>query len=112
MTQNSLSHTQVVFEAREKLKSAFLHYHVKPLILKKFALRIAKKILINAYIHAEADYINGKIAETEHPHISKQHSATWKSISDASDTQLTNWTEHLKNLLGKEPTTPTTHPAT
>ena len=78
----------------------------------------------NAYIQAEADYINGKIAEIEHLHITKQHSAVWKSISEisgkiskpairlkggSSEAQMSNWSEHFKNLLGKEPTTPTTH---
>ena len=111
------SHTKIVSEARNKLKSASLNYHAKPSILI-----IAKNNLDNSYIQAEADYINGKIAEIEHLHITKQHSAAWKSVSEiygknskparlksgSSDARMSNWSEHFKNFPGKEPTTPTT----
>ena len=111
--KNTPSHTQIVSEARDKLKSASLIYHAKPSILKKVALITAKKNLDNAYIESEADYINGKIAEIEHLHITKQHSAAWKTISEisgksskpairlkggSSASRLSNWTEHFKNL--------------
>ena len=115
------SRTHIVYEARGKLKSASLVYHAKPSILKKVALITAKKNLDNSYIESEADYINGKIAEIEHLHITKQHSAAWKTISEISGksskppirlkggcsaSRLSNWTDHFKNLLGKEPIAP------
>ena len=118
------STTIIVSEARERLKHASLAYHAKPSMLKKVALTTSKKELDNAYLQAEADYISGKIADIKHLHITKQHSAAWKSISEisgkaskpairlkggSSDARMSNWSEHFRNLLGKEPTTPTTH---
>ena len=117
--KNTPSRIQIVSEARDKLKSASLIYHAKPSILKKVALITAKKNLGNAYIESEADYINGKIAEIEH-----LHSAAWKTISEisgksstpairlkggSSASRLSNWTDHFKHLLGKEPTAPSSH---
>ena len=92
--------------------------------LTELPCEAAKKKLDNAYIQAEADYINGKIAEVEHLHITKQHSAAWKSISEisvksskstiklkgaSSDARISNWSKNLRNLLGQESTTHTTH---
>ena len=124
VAKNTPSRSQIVSEARDKLKYASLIYHAKPSILKKVALITAKKNLDNAYIESEADHINGKIAEIEHLHITKQHSAAWKTISEisgksskpairlkggSSASRLSNWTDHFKNLLGKEPTAPSSH---
>ena len=75
LTQNSPSHTQIVSEACEKLKSASLNYQPKPSILKKVALVTAKKNLDNAYIQADTDSINGKIADIEHLHTSPNNTA-------------------------------------
>ena len=89
-------------------------------IMHKAALKAAKKELDNAYLQAEADYINGKITEIKNLHINKQHHAVWSTISEISgkcskptirlkggsvEKRLSNWTEHFTNLLGKEPQT-------
>ena len=107
--------------AREKLKVTSLEYHKSPTPLKKVQLIAAKKDLDNAYLSSEVDYINGKISDISHLHISKKHHAAWKTIKDisgksskptirlkggSSEKRKSNWSKHFINLLGKEPTIP------
>ena len=110
-----------VTTAREKLKKVSLEYHKSPTSLKKVQLIAAKKDLDDAYLSAEADYINGKISDISHLHINKKHHAAWKTIKEisgksskptirlkggSSENRISNWSDHFKNLLGKEPKTP------
>ena len=113
-----------VTTAREKLKNVSLEYHKYPTQLKKVQLIAAKKDLDDAYLSAEADYINGKISDIAHLHISKKHHAAWKTIKEvsgksskpairlkggSSEKRISNWSEHFHNLLGKEPKNPDTN---
>ena len=92
-----------------------------PTGLKKISLTLAKRELDEAYLLAEADFINGKISDIASLHITKQHHAAWKTISEISgkrskpsvrlkggsqSKRISNWTEHFQNLLGKEPKIP------
>ena len=110
-----------VEQAREKLKLISADYHRSPSVLKKVSLELAKRSLDEAYLQAEADYINGKISSIASLHISKQHHAAWNTISEISgkrskssvrlkggsqSNRLSNWTKHFQNLLGKEPKLP------
>ena len=70
--------------AREKLKQSSLEYHRSPSVLHKVSLTIAQRALDEAYLQAEADYINGKISDLANLHITKQHHAAWKTISEIS----------------------------
>ena len=107
-----------VEQAREKLKHISTEYHRSPSALLKVSLELAKRALDEAYLQAEADFINGKISNIASLHISKQHHAAWNTISEISgkrskttvrlkggsqSKRLANWTKHFKNLLGKEP---------
>ena len=106
--------------AREKLKSISLDYHQNPSKNKKKALELAKKQFDESYLNAEADFINGKIADISSLHISKKHHAAWKTIGEisgkrskptirikggSSSKRMSNWQDHFKNLLGKTPKT-------
>ena len=110
-----------VEQAREKLKHISTEYHRSPSALLKVSLELAKRSLDEAYLQAEADFINGKISNIASLHISKQHHAAWNTISEISgkrskttvrlkggsqSKRLANWTKHFKNLLGKEPKLP------
>ena len=50
----------------------------------KVSLELAKRALDEAYLQAEADFINGKISNIASLHISKQHHAAWNIISEIS----------------------------
>ena len=78
---------------------------------------MAKKQLDNAYLDAEVNYITGKIDDLSRYHISNKHHLPWKTVKDLAEKnnissvrikggsakkRLENWTNHLKNLLGKE----------
>lgn len=115
------STANVVEQARENLKRLSAEYHQSPTVLKRVSLKLAKRELDEAYLLAEADFINGKISDIESLHISKQHHAAWKTISEISgkrskptirlkggsqSKRLSNWTEHFQSLLGTEPKLP------
>ena len=117
----SPSTTELVELAREKLKQSSLEYHRSPSVLHKVSLTIAQRELDEAYLQAEADYINGKISDLANLHITKQHHAAWKTISEISGKRskpsvrlkggsqakrLSNWANHFGSLLGKEPKLP------
>ena len=70
--------------ARDQLKSISLDYHQNPTKHKKKVLEMAKKQLDESYLNAEADYINGKIADISSLHISKKHHAAWQTIGEIS----------------------------
>ena len=73
-----------VEQAREKLKLISTEYHRSPSALLKVSLELAKRSLDEAYLQAEADFINGKISNIASLHISKQHHAAWNTISEIS----------------------------
>ena len=113
--------SNIVIQAREKLNKISLEYHEKPTTQKQVKLISAKKELDHAYLSAEEEYINGKIDDISSFHISKKHHAAWKTIKDisgksskptirikggSSEKRISNWLDHFKNLLGKEPKVP------
>ena len=73
-----------VNSARESLKEISLDYHRSPTKPKKKALELAKKRLDEAYLKAEADFIDGKINDISSLHINKKHHAAWKTIGELS----------------------------
>ena len=110
-----------VNSARESLKEISLDYHRSPTKPKKKALELAKKRLDEAYLKAEADFIDGKINDISSLHINKKHHAAWKTIGELSgknskpttrikggsgNKRMSSWHDHFKNLLGKPPVTP------
>ena len=110
-----------VVEAREKLKNISLEYHKHPTQNKRIILIVAKRSLDDVYLNAEIDFINGKITDISNQHISKKHHAAWKTIKELSGknnkpvirikggsikNSMSNWSNHFKNLLGKEPKLP------
>ena len=110
-----------VISARENLKKVSLDYHQKPTRSKKKALELAKKTLDEAYLKAEADFIDGKIKDISSLHISQKHHAAWKTIGElsgkcskpttrikggSSNKRMSSWHDHFKNLLGKPPVMP------
>ena len=112
---------QNVVDARSNLNDISSIYHAHPSRANKNKLAAAKKSIDEAYLQAEADYINGKIADISNLHISRQHSAAWKTIGDLTGKdskptimikggskvkRLENWATHFKNLLGKPPNLP------
>ena len=110
-----------VIQAREKLKSLSLEYHRNPTTNKNISLIMAKKNLDDAYLSAEANYINGKITDISHLHINNKHHAAWKTIKEISgksskptirikggstEKRMLSWSNHFENLLGKGPKLP------
>ena len=110
-----------VVEARNHLKNISSIYHAHPSRANKNKLLAAKTSLDLAYVDAEVDYVNGKINDISNLHISKQHSAAWKTINELSgkgsnpptiikggnqQKRLENWMSHFHNLLGKPTTLP------
>ena len=110
-----------VVEAREKLKQASLEYHKSPTTSKEITLIEEKKELDESYLSAEADYINGKIADISQLHISKRHHAAWQTITEITgkrkkptirikggsrEKRMKNWHDHFTNLLGKQSNLP------
>ena len=74
-----------------------------------------------AYLSAEANYINGKIEDISHLHISSKHHSAWKTVKEVAGknnnpnirikggspkVRLSNWLDHFKTLLGREPKVP------
>ena len=115
------STARVVELARDKVKCRSKQYHQNPSVLNRVSLTLAKRELDDAYLQAEADFINGKITNLASMHISKQHHAAWKTISEISgkrskptirlkggsqSKRLANWAKHFGDLLGKEPKLP------
>ena len=113
-------HTSVT-QAREHLKKISLDYHKRPTRNRKTQLVSAKKSLDDAYLTAEADYINGKINDISHLHINKKHHAAWSTIKEisgksskatiqikggSSKTRMSIWSNHFENLLGNGPKLP------
>lgn len=111
--------TIIISDARENVKKLSLEYHSKPSSTKKRKLTMAKKKLDNAYLDAEAAYIEGQIKELKLQHKNKHHASAWKTINRLSDKKakspisvngrskierLSSWSNHFKGLLGKEPT--------
>ena len=107
--------------ARENLKQLSLAHHQNPTRAKKKALEVAKKELDEAYLKAEADFIDGKINDISSLHIGQKHHAAWKTIGELSGkgskptTRIKGgsiakrklaWHNHFKDLLGKSPKTP------
>ena len=68
--ENSLQ----VNHAREKLSKISSEYHKSPSFSKRGKLISAKKEMDAAYLSAEANYINGKIENISHLHISRNTS--------------------------------------
>lgn len=108
--------TPSVKSARENLKKISLDHHQNPTRAKKKALELAKKKLDDAYLKAEADFINGKVQDISSLHISQKHHAAWKTIGElsgkrskpttrikggSSAKRMSSWHDHFKNLLGK-----------
>ena len=73
--------------------------------------------LDDAYLDSEVNFINGKINDLSRHHISEKHHLAWKTIKElssknpnsairikggSSKKRLENWSNHFKNLLGKE----------
>jgi hypothetical protein len=82
--RTSFQPTASVVASVVDLKRLSAEYHQAPTVLKKVSLKLAKRELDEAYLLAEADFINGKISDIESLHISKQHHAAWKTISQIS----------------------------
>ena len=110
-----------VTEARNHLKNLSSIYHAQPSRVNKKKLSSAKKALDMAYLDAEVAYVNGKIDDISNLHITRQHSAAWKTVNDLSgkgskptttikggnkQKRLENWFSHFHNLLGKPTTLP------
>ena len=81
---NKIQNCPCVNSARESLKNISLDYHQNPTKPKKKALELAKKRLDEAYLKAEADFIDGKINDISSLHINKKHHAAWKTIGELS----------------------------
>ena len=120
-TKSKPSHSPNVTQARNHLKTISLAYHRSPSTSLKIQLINAKKNLDDAYLNAEADYINGKISQLSKEHIAKKHHLAWKTIKDLSGKnsgssvrikggsakkRLENWSTHFQNLLGKSAKVP------
>ena len=119
--QNKSKNCPSVESARAHLKKLSLDHHRNPSKAKKKALELAKKKLDEAYLKAEADFIEGKIQDISSLHISNRHHAAWKTIKEISGKsskpttrikggssvkRMSSWLNHFKNLLGKPPKTP------
>lgn len=78
---------------------------------------MAKKNLSEAYIDFEVEYINDKISKLSHEHFIKQHHLCWENVKDllgknsnsslrikgeSAKKRLKNWSNHFKNILGKD----------
>ena len=115
-TQAKPSHSSGVIEARSRLQAVSLSYHRSPSQSLKIQLIEAKKNLDDAYLNAEVDFINGKIAKLSKEHISKKHHLAWKTIKEisgknsgssvrikggSSKKRLESWLSHFQKLLGK-----------
>jgi hypothetical protein len=86
--QHQPSTKLVVEQAREKLRTISADYHRAPTVLKKVSLKVAKQELDQAYLQAESDYINGKIASIKKLHIANQHHAAWKQFQKSQGSLL------------------------
>ena len=73
--QNKSKNCPSVESARAHLKKLSLDHHRNPSKAKKKALELAKKKLDEAYLKAEADFIEGKIQDISSLHISNRHHA-------------------------------------
>ena len=81
---NKIKDNPSVSSARESLKKVSLDYHQKPTRARKRALELANKKLDEAYIKAEADFIDGKVKDISSLHINQKHHAAWKTIGELS----------------------------
>ena len=119
--KNPISADVLVSSARENLRKTASLYHSNPSRPNKVKLAASKRVLDEAYLDAEAAFVNGKINELAYLHINNQHSAAWKTVNELSgksskppttlkggcrEKRLENWLSHFKNLLGKPATLP------
>jgi len=116
--KKNLFENTLVSEARKALVEAKLKHQRRPTRRTSKNLSDAQKVLDDAYLTAEAMFIQGKINFISNFHVSNQHSAAWKVINelagrkDHPSIQLKGgspekrreyWLNHFKSLLGNQP---------
>lgn len=113
-----LFENDLLSEARKALVDAKLKHQRRPTRRTSKYLSNAQKRLDDAYLNAEAMFIQGKINSISNLHVSHQHSAAWKVINELSgrkdhpsiqlkggspEKRREHWLKHFKSLLGNLP---------
>ena len=111
----NLSTHQEVILARDKIETLSKQLQQNPSQQLRSQVTQSKRDLEAAYTLAQAEYIEGKIADLKLLHINKQHAAAWSVINEitgrkdkpspiikggSQKARMQNWTYHFKSLLG------------
>ena len=117
--KKNLFENNLVSDARKALVEAKLKHQLRPTRRTSKNLSDAQKVLDDAYLTAEAMFIQGKINSISDLHVSNQHSAAWKVINELTgrkdhpsiqlkggspEQRRDHWLNHFKSLLGNHPT--------
>ena len=117
--KKNLFENNLVSDARKALVEAKLKHQLRPTRRTSKNLSDAQKVLDDAYLTAEAMFIQGKINSISDLHVSNQHSAAWKVINEITgrkdhpsiqlkggspEQRRDHWLNHFKSLLGNHPT--------
>jgi len=113
-----LFENELLLEARKTLVEAKLKHQRRPTRTTSKSLSNAQKSLDDAYLNAEAMFIQGKINSISNLHVSNQHTAAWKIINELSgrkdhpsiqlkggspEKRREHWLNHFKSLLSNPP---------
>ena len=116
--RKQLSENDLVIAARNEYDKAKAKHLSRATRRTSKRLAEAQKHLDEAYLTAEASFIQGKIDSISHLHLSNQHSAAWKTINELSgrkdhpsiqlkggspEKRKDNWLTHFKSLQGDPP---------
>ncbi|KAI8498644.1 hypothetical protein Bbelb_238460 [Branchiostoma belcheri] len=119
-----ISH-KLVSSARKKVKEAASRHEKRPTRLTLKNVNKAQKQLDEAYVTAQAEFIQGKVDKLSLLHSTRQYEAAWKTINEISgrkakptskikggsqEKRKANWLSHFQSLLGEPPKVPLNQP--
>ena len=118
MKQKQLYDSDIVGNARKAYEKAKINHQNRATRRTSKLLSNAQKSLDDAYLEAEALFIQGKIDSFSNLHLSNQHTSAWKVINEISgrkshpsiqlkggspEKRKANWRAHFQSLLGNTP---------
>ena len=114
----SISNNPLITVARKNVQDAFTKYQTKPTARNERTWKESKEKIRNAYKDIQEEELDGLIKRVENADDRSKHGESWKLIDKITgrkngkqgilkgktkEERITNWYNHFKELLGKEP---------
>ena len=114
----SISNNPLITAARKNVQDAFKKYQTKPNARNERTWKESKEKIRNTYKELQEEELDGLIKEVENADDRSKHGESWKLIDKITgrkngkqgiikgktkEERITNWYNHFKELLGKEP---------